>query len=319
MSWYSGGTREPAPENSVLLAYSDDHGTTFTEPTVIAGPRGTGRAFDPTLWTDPAGRLWYIFNRGDREAGKHDVYARICKKPDAPKPIWDEEFRVGFDEAPVAFRMNKPVALSTGEWVMPVTHAAETSHDWFVAAKQLQGAAISTDQGRTWKLHGALSAPEWALENMVVELRDHRLWMLIRAGGGFLWESFSSDSGRSWTKAAPTTIANPGSRFFIGRLSSGSLLLVNHYHFQGRSHLTAQLSTDDGKTWNDGLLLDERTGVSYPDAIEAQDGLISVVYDRDRQGAAEILMAQFREKDVLASKDVSGDVRLRQLVNRLRP
>ncbi len=319
VSWFSGGSKEPAPENSVLLAYSDNRGATFRDPEVMAGPRDGSRAFDPTLWRDPGGRLWYIFNRGNRESGRHGVYARICAKPDARVPVWGEEFRVGFDEAPLAFRMNKPTVLSTGEWVMPVTHAAEPTFEWFAGPKQLQGVAVSTDKGRTWKLYGSLRAPNWALENMIVELRDRRLWMLIRTGSGFLWESFSTDRGKTWTEPAATTIANPGSRFFVRRLASGSLLLVNHYRFKGRSHLTARVSVDDGKSWNDGLLLDERTGVSYPDGVQAKDGTISIVYDRDRQGAGEILMATFHEKDVLAGKNVSGKVRLRQLVNRLPP
>jgi len=55
---------------------------------------------------------------------------------------------------------------------MPVTHAAERTFDWFAGPKQLQGVAISSDKGRTWKLHGSLRAPHWALENMIVELRD---------------------------------------------------------------------------------------------------------------------------------------------------
>jgi len=126
--------------------------------------------------------------------------------------------------------------------------------------------------------------------------------MLIRTGSGFLWESFSADRGRTWTDPAASTIANPGSRFFVRRLASGSLLLVNHYKFKGRSHLTAQISGDDGKSWNEGLLLDERVGVSYPDGVQAKDGTISIVYDRDRQGAGEILMATFREKDVAAGR-----------------
>lgn len=319
VAWYSGGSKEPSTENFVVLAHSDDRGKTFTSPEIMAGPRATSRAFDPTLWIDPAGRLWYIFNRGDRDAAKHGVYARICDKPGAAKLVWTDEFRVGFDEAPVAFRMNKPIVLSTGEWILPVTHAAEPSLEWFAGPQQRQGVAISKDKGRTWKLHGALDAPHWALENMIVELRDHRLWMLIRTGSGFLWESYSSDRGQSWTPAAQTKIANPGSRFYIRRLRSGSLLLVNHYRFQGRSHLTAQISTDDGKTWNDGLLLDERAGVSYPDAVEAKDGSITVIYDRDRQGAGEILLAEFREKDVMAGKDVSGHVQLRQVIDHLPP
>ena len=152
---------------------------------------------------------------------------------------------------------------------------------------------------------------------MIVELRDGRLWMLIRTGSGFLWQSHSSDRGRTWTAGTATTIASPGSRFFIRRLASGNLLLVNHYRFKGRSHLTARLSMDEGKTWNEGLLLDERSGVSYPDGVQAEDGLIWIVYDRDRQGTGEILLATFREEDVVAGKNISGDVRLKQVVNKL--
>lgn len=318
VSWFSGGDREPAPENTVYLCLSDDQGRTFTEPMPMAGPVGTSRTFDPTLWRDPTGTLWYIFNRGDKEKAEHGVYARACADPDAATPVWSEEFRVGYDEAALSFRMNKPTVLSSGPWIMPVTHAAEPIYDWFAWDKQLQGVGISTDNGRTWALHGAVKAPHWALENMIVELQDGRLWMLIRTGQGFLWQSHSSDGGRTWTDGTATTIASPGARFFIRRLASGHLLLVNHCKFEGRSHLTAQLSTDDGQSWNEGLLLDERRDISYPDGVQDQDGLIWTVYDRDRQGAGEILLATFREEDVVAGKDVSGHVRLKQVVNKLK-
>ena len=182
--------------------------------------------------------------------------------------------------------------------------------------KQVFGAAVSTDEGKTWKLHGAVKTEKAGLENMIVELKDGRLWMLIRTEK-VLWESHSSDKGRAWMPGRPTTIATPHSRFFIRRLSSGNLLLVNHYKFTGRSYLTAQLSTDEGATWNDGLLLDERKGVSYPDGVQDKDGLIWITYDRDRGGAGDILLAKFKEEDVIAGKDVSGAVSLKQVVNRL--
>ena len=92
---------------------------------------------------------------------------------------------------------------------------------------------------------------------------------------------------------------------------------MNHYKFKGRSHLTAQLSTDDGATWNDGLLLDERSNVSYPDGVQDKDGLIWITYDRDRNGAGEILLAKFREEDVAAGKDVSQVVLLKQFISKL--
>jgi hypothetical protein len=318
VSWFTGGPAEPAPENTGVLTYSDDGGENFLPPIAVGLPLSGGtRAFDPTLWIDPKGRLWYIFNRGNRLTGQHDVWARICEDPDAKAPVFGEEFRIGFD-APHSFRMNKPTVLSNGDWAMPVTHAAEVRKEhWFAGPGQIEGVAISSDEGKTWKLHGALKSPEWALEGMVTELKDGRLWLLIRTGGGFLWESHSTDKGRTWSEARPSNIASPGSRFFIRRLASGNLLLVNHYKFTGRSHLTAQISTDDGATWNEGLLLDERTNISYPDGVQDKDDLIWITYDRDRGGAGEILLAKFREEDVAAGKNVSGAVTLKQTINKL--
>ncbi|MBL9146381.1 MAG: exo-alpha-sialidase [Verrucomicrobiaceae bacterium] len=315
MSWFTGGPKEPAPDNEVLLCWSDDGAKSFTTPKVMGEPKDGTRCFDPTVWIDPKGRLWYVFNRGNKDTAQHDVWARICDDPDATTPFFGEAFRVGYGA--YAFRMNKPTVLSTGEWMMPVTHATEPMKDWFAQEKQLQGVGISTDEGNTWKLHGALKAPKWALECMITELKDGRLWLLTRTGGGFLWESHSSDKGRTWSEAKASTIANPGSRFFIRRLASGNLLLVNHYKFTGRSHLTAQISTDDGATWIDGLLLDERKGISYPDGVQDKDGVIWIAYDRDRGGAGEILLAKFKEEDVLAGKNVSGTVTMKQVVNKL--
>jgi len=322
VSWFTGGPQEPAPGNTVVLAHSDDGGRTFSAPEPVGLPAADGtRCYDPCPWIDPRGRLWYFFNRGNRQTAAHSVVARVCEDPDATPPVFGPEVRVGFD-VPFAFRLNKPTVLSTGEWILPVTHAAEPVPAWstgFTATQTplLQGVAISTDEGRSWRLHGAVAAPPWPLENMIVELKDGRLWMLIRTGSGVLWQSFSSDTGRTWSPGAPTAIKSPGSRFFIRRLASGNLLLVNHHNFTGRSHLTARLSTDDGATWNDGLLLDERAGVSYPDGVQDRDGLIWIAYDRDRQGAGEILRATFHEEDVAAGRDVSGKVVLEQATDRL--
>ena len=58
-----------------------------------------------------------------------------------------------------------------------------------------------------------------------------------------------------------------------------------------------------------------RNHASYPDGDQAADGLIHVIYDHDRTGAQEILLASFTEADVLAGKNASGRVRLRGVVS----
>ena len=60
VSWFTGGTKEPEPENTVVLAHSDDGGKTFSAPQAMALPLSDGtRYYDPCLWIDPKGRLWY--------------------------------------------------------------------------------------------------------------------------------------------------------------------------------------------------------------------------------------------------------------------
>ena len=82
--------------------------------------------------------------------------------------------------------------------------------------------------------------------------------------------------------------------------------------------MTAFLSTADGKTLSGVLLLDERHPVSYPDIAQTPNGDIYVHYDRDRNGAAEILFARFREEDVQARKLVSQDAAFKNLVKSKR-
>jgi hypothetical protein len=69
--------------------------------------------------------------------------------------------------------------------------------------------------------------------------------------------------------------------------------------------LTALISDDDGKTWKFNILLDERNNVSYPDAVQAKDGRIFIIYDHDRYGKKEILMATITETDIKAGKIVT--------------
>lgn len=103
------------------------------------------------------------------------------------------------------------------------------------------------------------------------------------------------------------------------RLKSGNLIFVKNGPIDkntGRSQMTAFLSRDDGKTWEGGLLLDERNAVSYPDGDQMPDGTIFIVYDFSRYGAKEIYAARITEADILAKKIVTEGSQLKILVNK---
>ena len=308
--WTGTGDRA---DGYFLLATSDDGGATWSKPRLVVG------ALDPTgkrqrgalvgnLWTDPLGRLWLFFDQAviGLPGPRADWFIR-CDNPDADTPVWSKA--VCFSDE--GCTLNKPTILKNGEWLLPVSKWADKTA-WVY---------VSADQGNSWKPRGSVKFPDWNFdEHMFVELRDGRLWMLARTGGN-PYECFSTDNGATWTEPRPAaTVQNVNSRFFLRRLASGRILLVKNgpptERIKKRSHLSAYLSEDEGKTWKGGLLLDERSSVSYPDGFEAPDGLIHILYDWNRHTDAEILLAKFREEDVLARKLVSKDAKLLMLANK---
>jgi hypothetical protein len=162
---------------------------------------------------------------------------------------------------------------------------------------------------------------------MITELRDGRLWMLVRTKYG-IGQSFSNDGGLTWSGGTDSGLGGPSSRFHICRLRSGRLLLINHVDFTKRNNLTALLSDDDGKTWSAKLLLDGRDAVSYPDVKEADDGYIYITYDRERgcnkkslaeaqSFAREILVSRITEQDILDGEVKSDGSYLGRIVSKL--
>ncbi|NDH93285.1 MAG: exo-alpha-sialidase, partial [Planctomycetia bacterium] len=295
-----------------LLATSDDGGDSWSQPRLAVGAQTETEqqvygALVGNLWTDPGGRLWLFFDQqlGDPQGRITNWWMR-CDDPDAASPTWSQ---------PVMFAegctLNKPTVLANGDWLLPVS-------DW---QQKTARVFASTDEGGSWRERGHVVFPDWNFdEHMMVELKDGRLWMLARTKGQ-PHESFSADGGRTWSKPRQAaTVQNLNSRFFLRRLRSGRILLVKNgspaERLRQRSHLSAWLSDDDGQTWKGGLLLDERAAVSYPDGFESPTGLIQILYDWSRHTDAEILLATFREADVLAGRVVSLDAKLRRLVNK---
>jgi hypothetical protein len=314
-TWYAGKVRGEGPHNYVVLSTSADDGATWEELLVVdPDDEGPLRTFDPEVWVDPLGRLWLIWAQAVSHGHNAHTWTVIAEDANAANPKWSEPRLLA-----QGVMMCKPTVLSDGTWAFPIC-------DWEARVNKTPDGATaglweSKDNGATFTLRGAALVPvehRTFDEHMLVERRDGSIWNLIRTRYG-IGESISTDGGKTWPVVTQSAIAHPSARFFIRRLQSGNLLLVKHGAIAkktGRSHLTAFISKDDGKSWNDGLLLDERTGVSYPDGQQTKDGTIYITYDYSRTGDRTILFAAFREEDVLAGKDVSGKVRLNQLISK---
>lgn len=311
LTFYSGGTREEIG-NFVVLIKSED-GVHFSEPVAVCYEK-EHRCYDPCLWIDPLGRMWLTWSRCPDDG----LYGAICEDPDAEELRFGEEFLIGHN-----VMMDKPTVLSTGEWAFPIAvwdHAngvrvMPKEYDWtdMPAGSYLYRTA---DQGKTFQAVG-YSQIQWRDfdEHIFLEKQDGSIQVYARTSYG-IGSAISYDGGAHWSEGFETNYGGPSSRFFIGRMPSGRVLMVNHYKYTGRNNLTAMLSDDDGKTFTHHLLLDGRNNVSYPDVQICEDGTLYICYDRERGGfqkdmasalscAREVLYAKITEEDILAEKLVS--------------
>ncbi len=323
--WVAGGD---SPKAFFVLATSDDRGESWSKPRLVVDSHSPNLPVERSilvgnLWTDPLGRLWLFFDQSmHMYDGRAGVWAAICENPDADEPVWSAPRRIWH-----GVMLNKPTVLSTGEWLLPISLDQRTGFAQFQGLFQelepLRGANVlaSTDQGKTWERRGAcrFPNPDWH-EHMLVERKDGTLWMLARTVKGIM-QSTSADGGKTWAEPTePAGIRQPNARFHVRRLASGKLLLIKHGDaidsHQGRVKLSAWLSDDDGLNWKGGLVLDERSGISYPDGFQAPDGLIFISYDRNRATDGEILLARFTEEDILAKELKGAESKLKLLISR---
>ncbi|WP_332457182.1 sialidase family protein [Petrimonas sp.] len=118
---------------------------------------------------------------------------------------------------------------------------------------------FSDDNGKTW--HSSSQVPNntniITQEPGLIEMKDGRLMMYIRASGGFQQLSFSSDRGQTWSHIEPSNIPSPLSPASIERIPNTDDWLLAWNNNDGsnplikgeRTPLTVAISKNEGKTW----------------------------------------------------------------------
>lgn len=181
----------------------------------------------------------------------------------------------------------------------------------------------SDDQGKTWsESPSKLVSPcyenfngsnEGACEPAIERLTDGRIWMLFRTQAGFLYESFSSDEGTTWSTARASRFSTSTGPPNIMRYHDGSLIVCwNNCEmppraegigvYGGRDALHIAASDDDGKSWRGfrEIYLDHRRndnpaktgdrGTAYPLAAYTSDNQIVVLAGQGSGGRNPILI-----------------------------
>ena len=187
---------------------------------------------------------------------------------------------------------NSVVQLKSGRILVPVSYLSGRMTGRFVT-----NLSLSDDGGKTWRPSkgecvvdtGGHLVESGAAEPVCIELKDGRVWMLMRTQGGYQYESYSSDGGDTWTEPGPSRFVSSNSPGAFLRLHDGRIVfawnnclgpesrdgILNSYD---RQILAAAISSDEGKTWQGyreiARIPEGKWEVSYQYLTQAADGAL---------------------------------------------
>src|SRR5690606_16124804 len=203
---------------------------------------------------------------------------------------WDQWEDIGVVQTN-AINNFSPKKIPTGEWMI-----SRRKHDYTKSGVEFLVGGIENIS--SWKSYPVLgSANELAAEEPYWwVLPDNNLVALFRdnKGSGYLFRSFSTDNGRTWSTPVRTNFPDARSKFSGTRLKDGRYVLVSNANPKKRDPLVLSIS-DDGIIFNKMYYLVGGRHVDYPHVME-HDGHIFVAFASGKQ-TVEVIKIRLSDID----------------------
>ncbi|WP_343669690.1 family 78 glycoside hydrolase catalytic domain [Chitinophaga sp.] len=278
-AWF-GGTKERNPDVGIWI--SRQVAGKWTAPVEVANgiQNDTLRyaCWNPVLFQVPGGDLLLFYKVGPNVGGWKG-YMKTSKDGGIS---WSTARQLpdGF-LGPVK---NKPILLAGGKLLCP---GSTEGHGWNIHFE------ITSDTGKTWTMIGPLQKDSTinAIQPSILQYGNGKMQILCRNKGGNIVQSWSQDSGKTWSPLSLNTLPNNNSGTDAVTLQDGRQLIVyNHVSTPKgagkgkRTPLNVSLSKD-GIHWSAALVLEDSpvSQYSYPAVIQSADGYIHIVYTWRRQ------------------------------------
>lgn len=279
--WY-GGSYESADDEALFLSRLKPGAVTWTEPQrLISNPQQPpGNAI---LFVDSQNRLWMVWARLEASRpirrGEGWGQCRLMYRISSDHGVTWSEDKPMLQEGVWGVPRNNPLTLKSGRILLPVeARIGQESGSCFLG---------TADDGKTWEISPLVRGGS---QPALAQRADGSVFALMREAPK-ITQVESTDEGRTWSAAVPTTVNNPDSGITMTRLQNGHLLLVYNDSPDARSPLNIVRSIDDGKTWEKPLDLETNPGeYSYPCIVQTQDGMIHISYTFRRYGIKHVRM-----------------------------
>lgn len=275
---FFGGTREKAKDVGSWLVTKPIESACWSEPRLFLKAKKKSMGGGHFFVSPDKHEIWLFYNLMHGPGWSTCNTARHIYTKDGWQPRDYIRKMIGWNTR------GKVLVLDNGNYLMPM-------HDELLGYKAYF--LLSKDFGRTWKSYGPVRTEEGCLEPTVVQLRNGILLCFLRTKEREVYQSWSLDRGKTWTKATSTGIPNPDSMVELLVLPDGTLVHVYNHSKITRSPLNVSYSTDNGKTWSHQKTLEDGGAeFSYPCMIYGSDGLIHLVYTYKRKTIAYAKFSQ---------------------------
>lgn len=255
-SHYTGTSTDDHAPAFLAGRYSSDGGKTWSEKDeVILQGEGNMNIMSVSFLRLGNGKIAMFYLRKNAET---DCIPMVRFSADEAR-TWSEPTPcINDQKGYFVLNNNRVIQLRSGRLLMAVARHRTPETKW-----ENKGALFSyysDDNGASWKPGSRVPDTTSVVtqEPGLIELKDGKVMMFIRASGGFQMLSFSRDKGQTWSHIESSSIHSPVSPASIARIpASGDLLMVwnnnkiseSGWHGGKRTPLTTAISKDEGKTW----------------------------------------------------------------------
>jgi sialidase-1 len=288
----------------IVARRSTDNGRTWSEPVTIAEGRGVKKGFgDPALVETETGEVICVFAGGNgyfQSTEEDPIRLFVTCSLDGGK-TWSEpeditfqiwgtkalnpncrKYRGSFFSSGNGLRLTRGLHKGRIMFAVPMLCKEEWVSDNFVV--------YSDDNGRSWQVSECAFNGD---EAKMVELVDGRVLLSTRQDGprGY---NISEDGGVHWGTQGywpeMTTNACNGDMIRLLATDQGgerNVLMHSIPNSMDRENVTIFFSYDEGKTWQDPLLLFNGPSV-YSSLTVLKDGTVGAYIEQNPNGACEL-------------------------------